>query len=58
MATLLFLITSSILFFSQGAGIVWPTGIGNLELNVCRVLKRAASDQVKHGIQFGITPST
>ena len=40
----------------QGAGIVWPTGIGKLELNVCRVMRAGPQDRVKHGIQFGITP--
>ena len=40
----------------QGAGLVWPTRIGRLELNVCQVLTGQEHDKVKRGIQFGFTP--
>eukprot|EP00889_Picochlorum_renovo_P003511 jgi/Picre1/30541/NNA_005904.t1 len=39
-----------------GAGIVWPLKIGQLELNICRVMSQSPSDYSKNGIQFGITP--
>ncbi|GAB4818843.1 hypothetical protein N2152v2_005889 [Parachlorella kessleri] len=42
--------------WSVGAGIVWPTRIGRLELNVAQVLTSQEHDKVKRGIQFGFTP--
>lgn len=39
----------------QGAGIVWATSIGRLELNVCQVLRRGEFDRVKRGLQFGFS---
>lgn len=51
------LLISALFWQLQGAGIIWPTGIGKLELNVCRVLRSGPNSQVKHGIQFGITPT-
>lgn len=42
--------------FSIGAGIVWPTAFGKLEVNVCQILKANEMDQIKNGFQFGITP--
>jgi outer membrane protein insertion porin family len=41
---------------SVGAGLLWPLKIGQLELNVCRVLSNKKDDYPKHGLQFGITP--
>lgn len=41
---------------SVGVGIVWPTNLGVLELNVCRAIKSTEHDHVKTGLQFGITP--
>lgn len=40
----------------QGAGIVWPTKIGKLELNLCQVLARQPFDQPRVGLQFGFMP--
>lgn len=40
----------------QGAGIVWPTKIGKLELNLCQVLARQPFDQPRTGLQFGFVP--
>lgn len=41
---------------SVGAGLLWPLKIGQLELNVCRVLSNKNDDYPKNGLQFGITP--
>lgn len=43
-------------FSPQGAGVVWPTAIGKLELNVCQVLARQPHDQARVGVQFGFVP--
>ncbi|PSC74144.1 sorting and assembly machinery component 50-like protein B-like [Micractinium conductrix] len=42
--------------WSVGAGIVWPTTIGRLELNVCQVLAKQPFDQPRTGLQFGFVP--
>lgn len=42
--------------WSVGAGIVWPTKIGKLELNLCQVLARQPFDQPRVGLQFGFMP--
>ncbi|KAL4452572.1 hypothetical protein ABPG75_008234 [Micractinium tetrahymenae] len=42
--------------WSVGAGIVWPTRIGKLELNLCQVLARQPFDQPRVGLQFGFVP--
>ncbi|KAI3432894.1 hypothetical protein D9Q98_010476 [Chlorella vulgaris] len=39
--------------WSAGAGIVWPTQIGKLELNVCQVLARQPFDRARVGLEFG-----
>lgn len=41
---------------SQGAGIVWPTRVGKLELNLTRVVRAREHDRVKTGVQFGFSP--
>ena len=40
----------------QGAGIVWPTRIGKLELNACQVLTKQPFDKARVGLQFGFVP--
>ena len=40
----------------QGAGIVWPTRIGKLELNACQVLTKQPFDKALVGLQFGFVP--
>jgi outer membrane protein insertion porin family len=40
-----------------GAGLVWPTNLGVLELNLCQVIKKSKDDSAKVGLQFGITPN-
>jgi hypothetical protein len=42
--------------FLQGAGIVWPTRIGKLELNACQVLTKQPYDKARVGLQFGFVP--
>ncbi|KAL4421736.1 hypothetical protein ABPG77_002352 [Micractinium sp. CCAP 211/92] len=42
--------------WSVGAGIVWPTKIGKLELNLCKVLARQPFDLPRTGLQFGFVP--
>lgn len=39
----------------QGVGVIWPTAIGRLEINMAQVLRRQATDQIRGGIQFGFT---
>jgi len=41
---------------SIGAGLLWPLKIGQLELNICRILSSNHDDYPKNGFQFGITP--
>ena len=44
----------------QGAGIVWPTTIGKLELNLCKVLKADRHDKLLSngfGLQVGFSPA-
>lgn len=41
---------------SVGVGVTVPTVLGTLELNVCTTLKSKAGDEVKRGLQFGLTP--
>ncbi len=48
-------IFSLIALLLQGAGIVWPTGFGNLEANWCRILSSQASDRLKTGFQLGFS---
>lgn len=43
--------------WTMGAGIVWPTRLGNLEVNYCQVLKSHAHDRLRNGIQVGFTPT-
>ena len=41
----------------QGCGIVWPTTIGKLELNICKVLKAESFDRLTSqgfGLQVGL----
>lgn len=40
---------------SMGVGVIWPTAIGRLEINMAQVLRRQATDQIRGGIQFGFT---
>jgi outer membrane protein insertion porin family len=42
-----------------GAGLIWPTRIGMLEVNVCKVLSHQVNDRPMSGpgFQFGFTPS-
>ncbi len=40
----------------QGAGLVWPTQVGRLEVNLCRVLQHQPNDRVKRGLQLGFAP--
>ena len=42
-------------FLLQGVGIIWPTAIGRLEINLAQILRRHATDQIRGGIQFGFT---
>jgi len=39
----------------QGAGIMWPTGFGNLEANWCRILSSQPTDRLKTGFQLGFS---
>ena len=44
----------------QGCGIVWPTTIGKLELNICKVLKAESFDRLTSqgfGLQVGFCPA-
>jgi len=45
----------------QGCGIVWPTTVGKLELNLCKVLKADRLDKILHngkiGLQVGFSPA-
>ena len=43
---------------AQGVGLVWPTTIGRLEVNWCRVLAHQPTDVVRHGIEVGFSPIT
>lgn len=39
---------------------MWPTTIGKVELNLCKVLKMEGSDKLiksGFGVQFGFSPS-
>lgn len=40
---------------SVGAGLLLPTGLGNLEVNYCHVLKREALDKLSGRIQIGLS---
>ena len=42
----------------QGIGLVWPTNIGLLEVNWCRVLAHQPTDTVRHGLEVGFSPIT
>ncbi|KAK2079523.1 hypothetical protein QBZ16_001917 [Prototheca wickerhamii] len=42
--------------WSLGVGLVWPTRLGKMELNFCRVLRAQEHDHVKTGVQFGFFP--
>ncbi|KAK9833542.1 hypothetical protein WJX81_003706 [Elliptochloris bilobata] len=44
--------------WSAGVGLVWPTTIGRLEVNWCRVLAHQPTDKVRHGIEVGFSPIT
>ena len=39
---------------AAGAGIVFPTRIGRLEINYCHVLRALDNDRPKAGFQFGL----
>ena len=44
----------------QGCGFVWPTTIGKLELNICKVLKADRHDKLLSngfGLQVGFSPA-
>lgn len=42
----------------QGLGVVWPTSLGRLEVNVCKVLKHQQFDRyTAFGLQVGFTPT-
>ncbi len=42
----------------QGMGLVWPTSIGRLEVNLVKVLKHQACDKFNpYGLQVGFTAS-
>lgn len=44
----------------QGCGVVWPTTIGKLELNLCKVLKTERFDKLNNkgfGLQVGFSPA-
>lgn len=56
MARLVALAKLSLAHFLQGAGIVWPTRIGKLELNVCQVLAKQPFDRSRVGLNFGFVP--
>ena len=43
---------------AQGVGLVWPTNIGLLEVNWCRVLAHQPTDNVRHGLEVGFSPIT
>ena len=40
---------------AAGAGVVFPTRIGRLELNYCHVLRAMVDDRPKSGFQVGLT---
>lgn len=45
------------LILLQGLGVVWPTSLGRLEVNVCKVLKHQQFDKFNpFGLQVGFTP--
>ena len=41
---------------AQGVGLVWPTTLGRLEVNWCRVLAQQPTDIARQGIEVGFTP--
>ena len=38
----------------QGLGVVWPTNIGVLELNWCKILSAQEHDRQRTGLHFGL----
>ena len=43
---------------AQGLGVVWPTRVGKLEVNMCRVLRFQPQDRFNtYGLQVGFSPS-
>ncbi|KAK9830313.1 hypothetical protein WJX72_010954 [[Myrmecia] bisecta] len=42
--------------WSTGVGLVWPTKLGNFEVNFCRVLSYQPYDRPQIGFQFGFAP--
>ncbi len=41
----------------QGLGAVWAIrGMGDLEVNYCRLLSVGATDRARHGLQMGFVP--
>ena len=38
----------------QGLGIVWPTNIGVLEFNWCKILSAQQHDRQRTGLHFGL----
>lgn len=40
----------------QGAGLVWATQLGQLEVNLSQVLSRQEHDKVKRGVEIGFVP--
>ncbi|CAL8469714.1 g9256 [Coccomyxa elongata] len=44
--------------WSAGVGLVWPTSLGRLEVNLCKVLKHQMTDRFTAvGLQVGFTPT-
>ena len=42
---------------SFGVGVVWPSPIGKLEANYCRVERAQAHDKWRNGFHFGFSTS-
>ena len=38
----------------QGIGVVWPTNIGMLEFNWCKILRAQPDDRQRTGLHFGL----
>ena len=38
----------------QGLGILWPTNIGVVELNWCKILSAQPGDRQRTGLHFGL----
>ncbi|KAK9784757.1 hypothetical protein WJX73_001773 [Symbiochloris irregularis] len=42
--------------WTVGVGLVWPTAVGQLEVNLCRVMSARSRDQYRHGVHLGFGP--